>query len=1551
MPFTNCNPFLSIANSDLHSHWNMAGPPMIECLVMASAVLSFLLLSTICAGHTTHYIKPTPSTPCPVDPCLTLSDYAQQCLHNLTSNTTLLLLPGDHVLSVNFTVENVSGFEILSPADGHQTRILCQGLVGFSFSNISHVTMHGLRIKSCTKGTAMFSFPTEYGLLVHSVSDTSISNCSFQDSAGTALGVFNTRLDLRGSNYFTSNRRCREYTKSCSSNGGGIYASMSTLKFTGNSTFRANSATFGGGIYAMASTFISFNGNTIFGNNSAIYGGGIITRNSTLDFNGSSTFGNNSATEYGGGIYAVNSLVTFNGNSFFRNNSAGHGGGAYVQTSTVIFSGSSTFENNSATSFGGGIDALQNALIDCNGNSLFRNNAAEYGGGTHARNSTLKFSGSSTFGKNSAERYGGGITVHSTLMYFNGNSIFMNNLAEYGGGILALKNTVIIFFGDSIFKNNSAEYGGGILAQSSTLNFSGSSTFAINSATRYGGGIDASYNTVMNFNGNGIFRNNSAEYGGGIDASYTFMNFIGNSNFENNYAAVAGGGIFTFQHSILSFTGNINFTHNSAVAGGGMSLMYGTTKFTGNSIITNNSASSEGGGIYLLYSTLNLTGNSTFRKNSAGIGGGIYVEVSTLSITGNSSDNVRERNEGGKVYTSMFRKNLAMIHGGAIYTDGSIINFHGHNIISSNSAQYSAGGIYSKNSNFTFSGSTNFRSNSGQLLGGGIYALGTLLYFIGNSSFTANTAARGGGEYLVNSFNFLSQNASITMDSNNATEYGGAVYVEDSDPISHCFPESINLERCLFQVNGLFRTSLDDMNQLLPIFWDAAAVHEFLESNESTARAIRAFLNISIHFCNNHAQKAGSAVYGGSIDSCIMELAYTLHIEHTISVQGFFRFNWHIPNLELNQNSITSDPFQVCLCKNGVLDCSTSESDRQMQVYPGQLLKLPVVATGQRDGIVPAVVRAFFTDVHRNASLLQFQDTQNVLNNCTELYYQVYSSAANNSGTLVLYADGPCSTNGKLLNISLDFLDCPHGFSLNPSEGTCECEPRLQEYTTRCNITDRTLERSGDFWVGYDNHTRGLILHPHCPFDYCISGHINVSLNDTDKQCDNNRSGLLCGDCKSSFSLALGSSKCLQCSNIYILLLIPFSLAGIALVFLLLIFKLTVAAGTINGLIFYANIVAANHSIFFPHNETNILTIFINWLNLDLGIETCFFDGMDAYVKTWLQFVFPLYVWSLVGLIIITSEYSSSITRVFGSNPVAVLATLFLLSYAKLLRTIIAALYFTFMDYPDQVRVAVWKYDGNILYIHGKHIPLFLVALLTFLVLFLPYTFLLTVGQWLQAKSNRRFFYWINNPKIKPFLDAYQAPYKDQHRYWTGLMLCLRCVLFLAFVLLSLVSADPSHNLLAIQAVVIGLVTLTRFTGLIYKKLYLDVLEASFILNLGILAAATYSVRIAETSESQAAVTYVSVGIAFATFVGVLVYHAYQQVWPKLQQRIHQLHHRHEHQYESVDEADVDNREQIPTAPTMTIIERPSPEPLELPALITFTELREPLNLIDTGDH
>ena len=152
-------------------------------------------------------------------------------------------------------------------------------------------------------------------------------------------------------------------------------------------------------------------------------------------------------------------------------------------------------------------------------------------------------------------------------------------------------------------------------------------------------------------------------------------------------------------------------------------------------------------------------------------------------------------------------------------------------------------------------------------------------------------------------------------------------------------------------------------------------------------------------------------------------------------------------------------------------------------------------------------------------------------------------------------------------------------------------------------------------WNG--NYSNEVVVHTNCPFDYCRPEDNEISLYKQDQQCAFNRSGVLCGACQSGLSLALGSSCCKPCSNIYILLLIIFAMAGFVLIIILLKCNLTISTGTLNGLIFYANIVMISHAIFFPVQTANafthFLSIFIAWLNLDRGIEVCFFKSMDAY--------------------------------------------------------------------------------------------------------------------------------------------------------------------------------------------------------------------------------------------------------------------------------------------------------------------------------------------------
>ena len=297
-------------------------------------------------------------------------------------------------------------------------------------------------------------------------------------------------------------------------------------------------------------------------------------------------------------------------------------------------------------------------------------------------------------------------------------------------------------------------------------------------------------------------------------------------------------------------------------------------------------------------------------------------------------------------------------------------------------------------------------------------------------------------------------------------------------------------------------------------------------------------------------------------------------------------------------------------------------------------------------------------------------------------------------------------------------------------------------------------------------------------------------------------------------------------------------------------------------------------------------------------------------------------MWALVGLIIVGSHYSGRVASIFGRNPIAVLATLFLLSYAKLLRTIIAALSYTYLDYPNKKRVAVWLHDGNIGYLSGKYIPLFTAAMMCLIFLFLPYTMLLIFSQWLQAKSHLKIFSCVNSHYVKPFLDAYHAPYTSKHRYWTGLMLLLRLVLFLISAVNAL--GDSSVNLLAITSITAAILTAPTILGSrIYKSWSLGLLETSFNLNLTILAVATLYIR--ASGGNQNAVTFTSVGIAFATFTGIVIYHSLQQLkgtrlWGRVCPR---------HDYVRLPQSDVNSEPEDPPdrvfipgcAPTQTVVD------------------------------
>ena len=1024
--------------------------------------------------------------------------------------------------------------------------------------------------------------------------------------------------------------------------------------------------------------------------------------------------------------------------------------------------------------------------------------------------------------KGATSTNGAAIYAHNSTIDFLGQNIFVNNTATSDGGAIVLDHCISNVYGNILFVNNTANGSGGAVSLTGgSCSISGNISFVKNTVTQGLGGAMYITGGIHTLLGNISFVNNTATqgFGGAMSLVGGVQSIFGEISFVNNVATF--GGAIMLTSGVLNISGNVSFINNAAPNGfgGAMSLTEGIQNVFGNISFVKNTAS-FGSALSITGGNYTFSGNISF-VNNTGPGSAMSVYDGIHNTSGNSDRGDASYSTHVELGKVRFEGNA----GGAIFLSGSYLHISTSEFV--------------KNTAFTVDDNTTS--------GGAIHAEDSTVNMTGTQSFIQNSALQGGAmAFSGNSKLILTQPLQLNFKANLATTNGGAIFYDDVIPPSQC-TRSSNHEECFIELSSSF--------------------------------------NIHLNFSNNTAGSSGSLVYGGNLDGCRLYVGGGERDNCGNRIGGNYSDNpvdtiktiSSTVSVDSTTSDFSSDPIQVCICI--LNDSPMCNVDMDIETVRGKEFSVQVVTVGQNNGIVPSSVR---TSLSNGVQISPTQRIQSTGKNCTPIVYRL--SSEYNTTTLELFPDsGSCrDIESYRTNVNVKFLPCPDGFTLKGSE--CVCEDRLQQYTTSCSVDTDTIERSSNtFWMGtvYNNKTfEGLILHSGCPFDYCTDTPVSIKLNNLDIQCNHNHSGTLCGSCSNNYSIAFGTLHCLPCSNDYLALILPFALAGIALVAVLLLLKLSVATGIVNGLVFYANVIQANRSIFFPPGKTNILTVFIAWMNLDLGIETCFYDGMNAYAFTWLQFLFPFYVWFLIGLIIVMSHCSNTIARSLGKNPVTVLATLFLLSYSKILRTVITALSVTSLEYPDGSRKLVWLYDGSVPYFQrADHILLGSFAVIALVLLFLPYTLLLLCGHWLQAYSHWWILSWLN--KIKPFMDAYHAPYKKETRYWTGLILIVRCALLLTFALNTLGNANV--DLLVTTSVTAGLLAWMHHN--VYERLYNNVLETSFILNLCIFAAATYHVK--ETGGSQAVLAFTFVGIAFATFICIVLYHIYlclckTSVWKKL---------------------------------------------------------------------
>ena len=952
--------------------------------------------------------------------------------------------------------------------------------------------------------------------------------------------------------------------------------------------------------------------------------------------------------------------------------------------------------------------------------------------------------------------------------------------------------------------------------------------------------------------------------------------------------------------SVVTLTGYVNFTDS----------ILGNSFYPKKSASTANLATTHREFI----SSLDIIMDSTVfcvNLTSSSHGGAIHMDNGVIKINVDAKASV--------IFTYIKASVQGVVHGGAVHIYNGALNISTNaSVHFSHNSAFRGGAILTYNATIIIVGKDAeilFYNNTATE-GGAVYLVYSTMhiYAHGLVQFIMNTAVQGGTVFIhslrSNCSAIIVNNFATLLFANNSAFQGGALYIIPSSFVIEVEWESVIkfVNNTAVDVGGAVYSELQTAAPCLFLVTDYSAVISFIE--------------------NNAKRSVGHHIYGSSMryakcDTEHMLLAnnlngrkpYCWHMHETVTKHINLTFK---PE---TLSSVSSVPWRVCLCgsNNRPLCANFSQIFTNVSVYRGEAFTLSTCVVGYDFGTTVGSVYAelFYSNPSSQLEQSQYIQLVNSSKTCTSLNYNIYtkhdhellqlqtsvlpSSLYTNEETTWKYhlpgykdiiklcisdyfshGQFGCMyeellTTPVFVNVTL-LPCCPPGLTLRDNNTKCSCYSVLTGDVFQCFVQNKGgyIIWNSTVWMNATfngSQSNGIIYNRLCPLHYCMSGEKTINIGeDPSKQCASNRTGILCGACMENFSLAIGSSRCIKCSSSHnVALLLAFAAAGVLLVFFILALNLTVTQGLINGLIFYSNIVWDYKLVVFPieilnNNLLLFFQVFLAWFNLDFGIETCFFVGLDAFWKTWLQFLFPFYIWAIAGVIIVACHYSSRLTNLIGSRAVPLLATLFLLSYMKLLRMIIdATLVAVIVQYPQNTSYWVWYLNGNLRYCHHPHVYLFIAAIATLLFLWLPYTLLLLFIQPLRRVSHLRPLKWIN--RLVPVYDAHLSTLKDRYQYWFGTMLLVRGILFVILTMTS--TANPKLSVFTLSVVMTILVIFMSVKN-VYKRMYVRVLESAILMNLLILSTGTLYRW--ESTASRTILLNVSIGFVFTQFCVIIVW-------------------------------------------------------------------------------
>ena len=150
------------------------------------------------------------------------------------------------------------------------------------------------------------------------------------------------------------------------------------------------------------------------------------------------------------------------------------------------------------------------------------------------------------------------------------------------------------------------------------------------------------------------------------------------------------------------------------------------------------------------------------------------------------------------------------------------------------------------------------------------------------------------------------------------------------------------------------------------------------------------YLNVNfttqcIYFSQNSANSSGSTLFGGLLDRCAVSPFAEVYKKYTLNSIGGIGYFKNVSFA--TDDSISSDPVQVCLCTNDSAKCNNGSVKKYFK--KGETFSVSLMAIDQVAHPVSAIIRTSLN--FSDSGLAEGQLERSVSTECTKLVFNVVS--------------------------------------------------------------------------------------------------------------------------------------------------------------------------------------------------------------------------------------------------------------------------------------------------------------------------------------------------------------------------------------------------------------------------------------------------------------------------------------------------------------------------------------------------------------------------------